>query len=70
VVTSLSGRPYSEPEANHALDQPARVNARLAFVSFGLIHMMQALPWVLVALCPLLDLLGNRGHGGRGRPRP
>ena len=33
-------------------------------------HVIQALPWVLVLLCPLMHLFhrhGNHGHGGAGR---
>ncbi len=31
-------------------------------------HALGALPFVLVALCPLLHLFGHRGHGRRGPP--
>ncbi len=31
-------------------------------------HALGALPFVLVALCPLLHLFGHRGHGSHGSP--
>jgi hypothetical protein len=30
-------------------------------------HLLGALPWVLVALCPILHLLMHGGHGGHGQ---
>ena len=53
--------------------------ARLAFAGFALVagyflwtehraHVIQYLPWVLLALCPALHLFMHSGHGrGQGR---
>lgn len=45
----------------------------LAIAAFFLVtehraHLLGALPFVLVALCPLLHLFGHRGHGSHGSP--
>jgi hypothetical protein len=29
-------------------------------------HVLGALPYVLLALCPLLHIFGHGGHGGKG----
>jgi hypothetical protein len=31
-----------------------------------LAHTIQALPWVIVLLCPLMHVFMHRGHGGHG----
>ncbi len=31
-------------------------------------HVFGALPFLLVALCPLMHLFGHRGHGSHGPP--
>lgn len=31
-------------------------------------HILGALPWALLLLCPLLHLFMHRGHGGHGSP--
>ena len=51
--------------------------ARAAFAGFMLVaayflwtehraHVIQYLPWALLAMCPLMHLFMHRGHGGRG----
>ena len=55
--------------------RPARV--RIAFAGFALVafyflwtehraHLIQFLPWALLALCPLLHVFMHRGHRGTG----
>jgi hypothetical protein len=57
------------------MDEARRARARVAFVGFALVagyflwtehraHVVQALPWVLLAMCPLLHLFLHHGHGG------
>jgi len=31
-----------------------------------LAHTIQALPWVIILLCPLMHVFMHRGHGGHG----
>jgi len=31
-------------------------------------HLLQALPWILLAACPLLHIFMHRGHGDHGDP--
>lgn len=33
-------------------------------------HVVQYLPWGILALCPLMHLFMHRGHGGHGSDRP
>jgi hypothetical protein len=66
-----------------AADAPARhdnARARWVFVGFLAIaayllvsehraHLAQALPWLIVLLCPLMHLFMHRGHGAHGGSR-
>ena len=33
------------------------------------VHMLGALPWLLLLACPLMHLFMHHGHGGHGEPR-
>ena len=59
------------------MDELRPGRGRVAFVVFALValyflwaehraHVIQYLPWALVALCPLMHVFMHRGHGGRG----
>jgi len=59
------------------MDELRPGRGRVVFVGFALVagyflwtehraHVIQYLPWVLLAMCPLLHLFMHRGHGGRG----
>lgn len=59
------------------MDELRAGRGRVAFVGFALVagyflwtehraHVIQYLPWALVALCPLMHVFMHRGHGGRG----
>ena len=59
------------------MDELRPGRSRVAFVVFTLVagyflwtehraHVIQYLPWALVALCPLMHVFMHRGHGGRG----
>ena len=68
------------PEHRHDSGQadvwrwPARI-ALFGFLAIGAFflltehraHTLGALPFVLLALCPLLHLFGHGGHGGSGK---
>lgn len=66
----------TEPEAN-TRRQPVHIPWMLGFVFFMAIalfflwsehkaHLLGALPYVLLLLCPLIHLFMHRGHGGHG----
>ena len=59
------------------MDELRPGRGRAVFVGFALVagyflwtehraHVIQYLPGVLVALCPLMHVFMHRGHGGRG----
>jgi hypothetical protein len=78
-----AGSPSSEASG---LDNGRRkLHARWVFLAFAAIaavfllkehraHLLGALPWILIAACPLLHMFmhgGHGGHGGHGQgPRP
>lgn len=59
------------------MDELRHGRGRLVFVGFTAVafyflwaehraHVVQYLPWALLALCPLMHLFMHRGHGERG----
>ena len=72
----MSEERYTRPLGpDHEIgDHRLRVRRRIALVVFAVAaayflltehraHVIQALPWVLVALCPLMHVFMHRGHG-------
>jgi hypothetical protein len=65
-----------QPVQNPGRWTPPRINwvlmGFLAIAAFFLFtehraHLLGALPFLLLALCPLLHFFGHRGHGGHSR---
>ena len=59
------------------MDEVRAGRGRIAFVGFALVaayflwtehraHVIQFLPWALLALCPLMHVFMHRRHGERG----
>ena len=68
---------HASPEPN---DARRTVRARWVFWAFAAIaavflvkehgaHLLGALPWLLIAACPLLHMSMHGGHGGHGAHR-
>ena len=69
-----------EPERAYAPQEPSTglgTSGRLAFAVFALAaayflwtehraHVIEYLPWGILALCPLMHVFMHRGHGGHG----
>ncbi len=59
--------PWWRPPANWALVGFLVIAGFFLFTEHRA-HLLGALPFVLVALCPLLHFFGHRGHGKQGPP--
>jgi hypothetical protein len=73
----MSEERIAAPPVPDTGERAARWRRNVALLVFGagaayflltehLAHTIQALPWVIVLLCPLMHVFMHRGHGGHG----
>lgn len=72
-TSALSAAPGPEPARSRRVRRAVLVVFAVAAAYFlwteHRAHTLQALPWILLLLCPLMHVFMHRGHGSHGSDR-